>query len=257
MNRHFNLLCSIFFCTTLLLPGPLAADSITVVTEEMPPFNYTEDGQVTGMATEVVREALDRSGLSATFVVYPWKRAYQTALRRPNVLIYSIGRNPDREESFQWVGVIAPVNMYFFKLRGRDDIHAGSLEDAKNFIIGAVSGDYTLGFLRDQGFPESGLDVTGAFRQNIRKLFGQRVELVLVDELTMASLVKAEAAEGRPFSMDQVERALYVEDLSTGMYMAYSLGTPAETVEKTRSSLEAMKADGTYQAILDRYRSGK
>jgi polar amino acid transport system substrate-binding protein len=247
----------IYFGYAILLLAPVPADSITVVTEEMPPFNHTENGVVAGMATEVVQEALDRSGLSATFVVYPWKRAYQTALRQPNVLIYSIGRNPDREEKFQWVGVIAPVNMYFFKLRGRDDIHIENLEDAKKFQIGAVSGDYTLGFLRDQGFPESKLDVTGAFRQNIRKLFGQRVELVLVDELTMASLVKAEAAAGAPFSMDQLERAHFVEDLSTGMYMAYSLGTPAETVEKTRTALEEMKTDGTYQAILDRYRNGE
>lgn len=43
-------------------------------------------------------------------------------------LRFSIGRNPDREEKFQWVGVIAPVKMYFFKLRGRDDIAIDTLK---------------------------------------------------------------------------------------------------------------------------------
>jgi polar amino acid transport system substrate-binding protein len=237
------------------LAGPAHSDSLTVVTEEMPPFNYTENGEVTGMATEVVRGVLDRTGLSATFVVYPWKRAYQTALRQPNVLIYSIGRNPDREEKFQWVGVIAPVNMHFFKLRRRDDIHINTVEEAKQYRIGAVSGDYTLNFLRGTGFEERrNLDVTGTFRQNIRKLFEGRVDLVLVDELTAASLVKSEAADGRPYAMEELERALFVEALSTGMYMAFSLETPNETVEKARAALEAMKTDGAYQSILDRHR---
>ncbi|MFP4030682.1 MAG: substrate-binding periplasmic protein [Desulfococcaceae bacterium] len=257
MKPLFRLWSVFLFLPLLIGSGRALAGSIAAVTEEMPPFNHTENGKVTGMATEVVREALDRSDLPATFLVYPWKRAYQIALRQPNVLIYSIGRNPDREKQFQWVGVIAPVNMYFFKLRDRDQIQLESVADAKQYKIGAVSGDYTLNFLRAQGFPEAGLDVTGAFNLNFRKLFERRVDLVLVDELTAASLIRSEAAMGRPYRMDKLERALFVAELSTGMYMAFSLGTPAETVEKTRTALESLKKDGTYQAILDRYRAGR
>ena len=33
-----------------------AADALTLLTEENPPFNYTEKGKVAGLSTEVVSE---------------------------------------------------------------------------------------------------------------------------------------------------------------------------------------------------------
>lgn len=241
----------------LAVAAPAAAESLTVVTEEMPPFNYSENGKVTGMATEVVRATLERADLPGEFQVLPWKRAYQTALDRPDVLIYSIGRNPEREDKFQWVGVIAPVNLYFFKLRRRDDIALGAVADARQYKIGAVSGDYTADFLRSRGFePDVNLDVTGSFTLNLRKLFGGRIDLVLVDELTIAALLREEAASGRPYRMADLDKALFVEELSTGMYMAFSRGTSEATVAAAREALAAIKADGAYDAILERYRSG-
>lgn len=52
------------FLALILISGTARAESLTIVTEEMPPFNYTENGNVTGMATEVVRAVLDRAALS-------------------------------------------------------------------------------------------------------------------------------------------------------------------------------------------------
>lgn len=246
------------FLALVLISGNTRAESLTIVTEEMPPFNYTENGNVTGMATEVVRAVLNRAGLSGEFRVLPWKRAYQTALRRPNVLIYSIGRSPEREEKFQWVGVIAPVNFYFFKLQRRGDVVVDSLAEARRYRVGAVSGDYTLSFLESNGFQEGqNLDITSSFTLNIRKLYQERIDLILVDELTMASLIHQEARAGRPYQMADLGRALFMENLSAGMYMAFSRGTPAPTVSSARDALASLKADGTYTAILDQYRSGE
>lgn len=246
------------FLALILISGTARAESLTIVTEEMPPFNYTENGNVTGMATEVVRAVLDRAALSGEFRVLPWKRAYQTALRRPNVLIYSIGRNPEREDKFQWVGVIAPVNFYFFKLQRRGNVVVHSLAEARQYSVGAVSGDYTLSFLESNGFKKGeNLDITSSFTLNIRKLFQERIDLILVDELTMASLIRREARAGRSYKMADLGRALFMEDLSTGMYMAFSRGTPQPIVSSARDALASLKADGTYRAILDQYRSGE
>lgn len=242
----------------ILVPGYARAESLTIVTEEMPPFNHTEKGRVVGMATEVVRAVLDRAELSGEFRVLPWKRAYRIALREPNVLIYSIGRNAEREDKFQWVGVVAPVNFYFFRLRRRDDVVVDSLADARRHDVGAVSGDYTLDFLEANGFQQGrNLDITSAFTLNIRKLFEERIDLILVDELTMASLIRQEAAAGRPYEMEDLARAFFMKDLSTGMHMAFSRGTPAPTVSAARAALASLKEDGSYPAILKRHRSGE
>ena len=244
----------IVLCLSLLIAAvPAVAGSITAVTEEMPPFNYTEDGRITGFSTEIVKEVFRRADIQAEFRVYPWKRAYEIALKQPNTLIYSIGRNPDRENRFKWVGVIAPVNIYFCKLADRDDIVIETVADAGKYRIGAVRDDYTTQYLESQGLSDA-LDISNSYLLNVRKLLGGRVDLICVDELTLASHIRAEAAAGRKASMDGVEKALLLEDISTGMYMAFSLGTPDATVERCRTVLAEMKADGTYDRIMGRFR---
>ena len=44
----------------LALAAP-AAHAVTLVTEENPPFNYTEGGKVVGLSTEIVAELGKRS----------------------------------------------------------------------------------------------------------------------------------------------------------------------------------------------------
>lgn len=235
-----------------LLILPVHAETITAVTEEMPPFNYTENGVITGFSTEIVRAALKEAGLTADFKSYPWKRAYKMASSEPNTLIYSIGRNPEREDKFKWVGVIAPVNIYFYKLKSRTDIKIDSLEDAKRYAVGAVDGDYTTQFLDANGFEN--LDKTHSYSLNVRKLFNGRVDVILVDELSLSALVREEAKSGKPYAMSQLEKAFFVEDLSSGMYMAFSLSTPDGIVEKCRKALKQIKENGVFDRIMDAYK---
>lgn len=74
----------------------LARAAITVVTEELPPYNMTLDGKLTGIGTELVEAVMAEAGEAARIQSMPWARAYDTALNSPNVLIYSIARTPQR-----------------------------------------------------------------------------------------------------------------------------------------------------------------
>ena len=77
------------------------------------------------MANEVVEEILKRIKINYKLGIYPWARAYQVAQDAPNVLIYSTGRNDQRENLFKWVGVIAPFDVYLYRLKSRPDIKVG------------------------------------------------------------------------------------------------------------------------------------
>ncbi|MDT9096618.1 hypothetical protein RSW32_25170, partial [Escherichia coli] len=55
-----------------LLSGALArAEPYRVVTEEWAPYNYRENGQLTGMATEVVRAIMALTGDDFEIVLLP------------------------------------------------------------------------------------------------------------------------------------------------------------------------------------------
>ena len=60
--------------------------------------------------------------------------------KRPDVLIYSIGRTAQREKLFKWVGVIAPTQYYLFSLPQRN-LKLQRLEDAKEYQIATVNED--------------------------------------------------------------------------------------------------------------------
>lgn len=82
------------------------AEEITAVTEDYPPYNYEENGKVTGLSTEIVKATLDEAEIKYSIKTYPWSRAIEMAENGENVLIFTITRNKERERNFKWVGPI-------------------------------------------------------------------------------------------------------------------------------------------------------
>ncbi|MCP4398090.1 MAG: transporter substrate-binding domain-containing protein [bacterium] len=227
------------------------AQEIKVVTEEWEPNNYMENGEVVGVATDIVKATLAKSGIEAEIKVYPWARAYNMALEQENVLIYSIYRSEKREELFKWVCPIIPRSDYFlFKLKKRTDIVVNSLEDAKKYRVGVMKDDYGHQFMLGKGFEEDqSLDVASDEKINLRKLFGERVEFIIGTELTLA--VRAKKLE-LPF--DELEKTIlvYSEDPDSSC-MAFSKQTSDELVERVRAAHEQVKAEGFIEATMEKY----
>lgn len=57
----------------IVLSAPVAA--VTLLTEENPPFNFTEEGRLVGMSSEIVLEAARRANLPVKTEVLPWDEA--------------------------------------------------------------------------------------------------------------------------------------------------------------------------------------
>jgi polar amino acid transport system substrate-binding protein len=244
---HFLPRISLMAMLALSLGASAWGQSITVVTEEYPPYNFHDPAknQISGMATEVVEEVLKRSKLDYTLSLYPWARAYQMAQDAPNVLIYSIGRNEKRETLFKWVDVIAPYDVYLYRLKSRPEIKVSSVDDIKHYKIGAVRDDVRAQYLEKAAVP---LDLVIEDSANAKKLASQRIDLFPIDELAMVALYKREGLD--PHS---VVKAFKLEALSAGLYMAFSKQTPDELVRKCRAALAQIKKDGTFEKIRVKY----
>jgi polar amino acid transport system substrate-binding protein len=61
----------------------------------------------------------------------PWARAYKQIINKPNKILFSMTRTPQREYLFKWVGPIAN-NSFVFYARSDSKITINSLEDAKD-----------------------------------------------------------------------------------------------------------------------------
>jgi len=231
----------------VLLATSAWSETLTVVTEEYPPYNFLDSRsqKISGMATEVVEEVLKRTKTPYKLGIYPWARAYQLAQDAPNVLIYAIGRNDQREALFKWVDVIAPYDVYLYRLKARAEIKVQSMEDVRHYRIGAVRDDVRAQYLEKAQVP---LDLVVDDSANAKKLASRRIDMFSIDELAMVALYKREGLD--PASVVKVFK---LDDLSAGLYMAFSKQTPDDLVRKSKAALAEIKKDGTFDRIRVKY----
>ena len=256
MSKRPGLLAKIACIGFLSLPlGDLpAADlpaSIDIVTEEFPPFNYTDNGRLTGYATEVVQAVLAETGIKGNFHIVPWARAMNWAEERDNVLIYSIARNEEREKKFKYVGLITKGENYFYALKGRH-IRLKSLEEAKKYTIGVLHDDIREAMLVRKGFKvDENLVPVQLNEQNYLKLKAGRIDLWAMNRYTMRYIVRQSGDDP-----DQVvEPVLKIDSifLYPGDFMAFGPNTSDAVLEAFRRGLEKVKASGKFKEISARW----
>ncbi|AHL34471.1 amino acid ABC transporter substrate-binding protein [Pseudomonas brassicacearum] len=248
-------LSRLFMCGLLMFlaaSGSAAEAPLRIVTEELPPYNMTQDGRVTGMSTEVVQAVLKEIGVEASIQSMPWARAYELALNESNVLIYSIVRTPERESLFQWVGSIGgPTKWFMYSLADRP-IKLNSLADAHGHQIATVNQDVGEQYLVSKGFRiGEELQSSTKYEHNYRKLKVDHVELWISNELNALYLTRQNGDDPAKVLI----QSLPLPELSSngGLNMAFSRKTPIQTVEKFRAGLETIRRNGVYDAIVRKW----
>ncbi len=221
--------------------------SIDIVTEEFPPFNYTENGRMTGYATEVVQAVLADIGIKANFHVLPWPRAMRWAQEKENVLIYSIARNEERERNFKFVGQITEGENYFYALKDRH-MALNSMEEAHKFVVGVVHEDIKEYMLEKRGFIlHKNLSPLLTNEQNYFMLKAGRIDLWPMNRFTMTYIVRKCGDEPDQF----IEPVLKIDSIFpyTGDFMAFGSNTSDDVVDRFREGLNRVKASGKFEEI--------
>jgi len=235
----------------LIIVHPVYGQVIQVVTEVYPPYNYYDDKKIVGVSTEVVRNLLKEVDLDAKINVYPWPRAYKMALDEKNTMIYSISRTKERENLFQWVGVVAPANNYLIALKTRNDIIVNKLNDARKYIIGTVLDDVADLYLIKKGFVVGkNIDHANNYELNMKKLIGGRLDLWFSAELVANFLLKKNGY----FPQNTIRNVYFLDEISgEGLYVAFSKKTPKQIVDRYQAALAKIKKDGIYDKIMKKY----
>ena len=216
----------------------------TIMTEELPPFNYTEGGQVTAFSSDIVLELCERVGHPKTIRVMPWARAYNSVLEEDNRILFSTTRTPQREALFKWVGPIYKPTIVFYARKG-SALQIASLDDAKKVgQIGTYIEDAEETLLKDAGF--GNLASVGDDFLNPKKLARGRIDLWITGDLE--GIYKAKKAGVDPGDME-----IAYEIKTKEYYLAFSKGTADAEIEKWQNALDVMRQDGTYENILRRY----
>jgi len=223
-----------------------ATQALTLVTEENPPFNYTEQGKVVGMSTEIVVELGKISGIPLQIQPGPWEKAYLAAQRDKETCIYSTARLENRERLFSWIGPIA-TNQWV--LIGKSDF-AGSVrvvEDARKYRVGVVARDAKIEFLMGKGVTD--LREVSEDGLNPPRLVLNRDDPNRID-LWATSAYGARQTAARA----KVKDLRLVLNLSkVPLYLACGRNTSPETVRALSQAFDRASKDGTLKRISGRY----
>ncbi len=238
----------ILFTLSMLIASLIYADSLQVVTEEFPPFNYTEDGKITGCSTEVVEAIFKEAGIQCNPISYPWARAYKMALKQKNVVIYSMVRSDVREKLFKWVGPISSSRGYTYKLKSRTRIQINKIEDAAKYKLGLVREFAITQKLLSKSEFIKGKNVFLVTREEqlIKMLKHGHIELMVMAEPTLVHRTKQMSEDISIF-----EKAFLMDE--TFGYIGVNKQTSDETVNLLQSSLNKLKDNGTYERIYLKY----
>jgi polar amino acid transport system substrate-binding protein len=80
---------------------------------DLPPFNYGDNGVITGYTTEIVESLLVMTGIKGKKELMSWSTAYDIALKNSDVLIYSVVRNADRNQNSDGSAMLHPMKITF------------------------------------------------------------------------------------------------------------------------------------------------
>ncbi|MFG6464719.1 substrate-binding periplasmic protein [Roseateles sp. DXS20W] len=194
-------------------------------------FDIVEGGHIAGPGGLLLRQIAQASELSIETSSVPLARAWNTVLTEPNTCVLGVTRSPDREERFQWVGVVSRADVAVY---GRTDALFAPPD------LGALRGKPVV-VLRET-FTAIALREAGVVAQEVssaaialRMLQAGRVDYWYAHQLVAEPT--ARNAGGLAI------RPLLVTSRIDG-YLACNPETAADDVDKLRQALQRLRRQG-------------
>lgn len=233
----------------------LALERLTYLTEEYPPYNYFENGELQGISIDLLLAASKSVGSPLEkdqIRLQPWPRGYRSIQADKDTVLFAMARTPQREDKFKWAGPIGDTRIVVIaKKSARVNITQG--QDLAKYSIGVISNDVGHQLVLEAGANDKNIErITTAVSLAKMLDFG-RIDLWAYEEnVAMWTMAKV------GIDKENFEVVYVLKNLS--MYYAFNINTDDEYVNKLQSGLDTIKQTNEddisqYQGIMQRYLS--
>lgn len=235
---------------------PLAGKPLQMHTLENPPLAYTdEDGEIIGILVEGIREAVRRTGHEVEFRINPWKRVLKEVAEGNADAAFNAGKTEERQAWGAYHDSLLIDETYVFFAREPMAL-SRDLEEAPELRVGIQLG-YYYGERFDrllQNPPFRSLEVAQTIPRSLRLLRANRTDVFIGDLLPTMYYLKELGLEDDIHIVQEKESGLPLVVSTSPTYVAFSRSRvdPAY-VQAFDEALESVKADATFDAILDSY----
>lgn len=235
-----------------IIPGLAMSQTLEIMTEELPPFNFSQNGEVIGISADTLVAILAKSGntISASDIKpMPWPRAYKAVQEKPGTALFSMARTEQRENMFKWVGPIYKAKIGLIGAKSKN-FKVASAADFKKHKIGTIREGAPEQLLVKAGGDVNTFDRASRADLQIKKLNAGRIDLFSFNLPTAQYLMAQQGIN--PAGYDTVY------DLKTPeLHIAFHKDTDDAFIAKLQKALDEMKASGEFDAIVQKYLGGK
>jgi len=226
----------------------LAAEKkMLLITEEWPPYNYSEAGELKGFSVEIVQSIINIIDKNHEIKILPSMRTTRIINTRPHTMMFSMFRTTERESSYKWIGPLGDGTLFFYKRRD-NKLAIRSMEDLKNVPrIGTRHNGVMPRLLSAQGFKNLDRTATSSL-QVYKKLLAGRSDIAISDtDLGTRYNLKLLGVD-----MNVLER-IPIPIFRSDLYIAASKDITDEEIQEWQSALDTLKTNGEYDRIFQKY----
>ena len=235
---------------------PIKGEPLQLRTLENPPLAFTdENGDVTGILVESIREAVARTGHEVEFKIYPWKRVLQQVSEGHADAAFNAGKNEERQAWGRYHDSVLIDETYVF-FSSEPLALSREINEAPNLRVGIQLG-YYYGERFDQMLqdpPFESLEVSQTIPRNLKLLRAGRTHVFIGDLLPTMHYIKEMGLQNDIHIVRDKDSGHPLVVSRSPTYVAFSkLRVDPEYVNTFNEALKAIKADETFDTILDNY----
>lgn len=233
-----------------------ALEDINWLTEEYPPFNYKEDGELKGIAVDFLVEIWKKLGVKKTkadIKLVPWARGVKTLESQPNTCLFSTTLTANRLNVRGWkfaypIPRIREDSENQLIARVDKNLSFNSVNDVLNYKgnFGVVRGDVGASLLLDLGVGDHKLERTSEPKQLTLMLHAGRFD---VASYSIDAMQKAMNQEGIDPTLYE---NIYAFPLSPLGY-AFHHNIHPKILKKIQQAIDELHAEGVAEEIVQRY----
>jgi polar amino acid transport system substrate-binding protein len=241
-------------CKKDALPVNGDPEKFTWLTEDYPPFNYAEDGLANGVSVDILVKIFEQLNLSAdrkAIRVGNWADSYETVLKTPGTMLFTMVKNAQRTPLFKWVGPIALHADVVITLKN-SGVQISQVSDLNNCFTGVMDGYSSIFTLMDLGVQRANIIVYNSLPELYKALENGEVQCIAYSESGHKLVIQALGYAPGFFA---ALFPIYTSEL----YYAFNLETTDEMITDFQDQLDKIKADraadgsSEYEKILNRY----
>ncbi|MFP4333223.1 MAG: substrate-binding periplasmic protein [Campylobacterales bacterium] len=212
-----------------------------IMTEDLKPYNYKEDGKLKGISVEVVEKVLENLGYKdEEIIVYPWSRAINVLQTNKKAILFSMSYTQERAQKYKFACPLSEVEVFFF-VRKDSEISLQELNDIKDLKVGVVQDFGAHKHLVKKGF--SDFDYSSSTKVMAQKLLSKKIDAFAAAPFAVYSL------DIDTSNIEQTPLKLYGTDLC----IAFNKSFDDLEVKKWEDELLKIRQSGQYQKIFDKY----